>query len=49
MELTEEMKKSLPLITEEELKELRCTTEELTKIALENFDKGANEIDILVP
>ena len=38
MVLTEEMKKKLPLITEEELKEIRLSKEEAIRLALEEFD-----------
>lgn len=37
--LTEEMIKDLPLITEEELREIKLPTNELIKIALEDFDR----------
>ena len=38
MILTEDMKKNLPLITEEELKEIRLSKEEAIRLALEEFD-----------
>lgn len=43
MVLTEEMKKNLPLITEEELKEIRLSKEELIKRTLESFDRELKE------
>ena len=39
MILTEEMKKILPLITEEELKEIMLPTEQLIEMALNDFDE----------
>lgn len=45
MILTEEMKKQLPLITEEELKEISRSKEELIEEAIKEFMKGADEID----
>ena len=39
MILTEEMIKNLPLITEEELREIKIPTEQLIKIALDDFDR----------
>ncbi len=39
MILTEEMKKNLPLITEEELKEIMLPTEKLIEIAINDFDE----------
>lgn len=39
MVLTEEMIKDLPLITEEELREIKLPTDDLIKIALDDFDK----------
>ena len=39
MVLTEEMKKNLPQITEEELKEIMLPTEKLIEIALNDFDE----------
>lgn len=39
MVLTEEMIKNLPLITEEELKEIMLPTDELVEIAIKDFDK----------
>ena len=39
MVLTEEMIKNLPLITEEELKEIMLPTDELAEIAIKDFDK----------
>ena len=39
MILTEETKKNLPIITEEELKEIMLPTEKLIEIALNDFDE----------
>lgn len=39
MVLTEEMINDLPMITEEELREIELPTDELIKIALEDFDR----------
>lgn len=39
MVLKEEMNNGLPLITEEELREIKLPTDELIKIALEDFDR----------
>lgn len=39
MVLTEEMRKKLPLITEEELKEISVSTEELIEMAIRDFDE----------
>lgn len=39
MILTEEIKKNLPLITEDELKEIMLPTEKLIEIALNDFDE----------
>lgn len=39
MVLTEEMIKDLPLITEEELREIKLPTDDLIKITLDDFDK----------
>lgn len=39
MILTEETKKNLPLIAEEELKEIMLPTEKLIEIALNDFDE----------
>jgi hypothetical protein len=43
MVLTEEMKRNLPLITEEELKEIRLSKEELIKRTLASFDRELKE------
>lgn len=47
MIITEEMKKQMPLITEEELKEIRCPKEELIENAIKEFNERADEIDAL--
>ena len=47
MIITEEMKKQMPLLTEEELKEIKCSKEELIEYAINEFNKGADEIDAL--
>ena len=47
MIITEEMKKRLPLISEEELKAIRCSKEEVIKEAIKFFNKKADEIDAL--
>ena len=39
MILTEEIKKNLPLITEDELKEIMLPTEKLIEVALKDFDE----------
>ena len=39
MILTEEMKKNLPLITGEELKEIMLLTDKLIEVALDDFDE----------
>ena len=39
MVITEEIKKNLPLITEEELKEIMLPKEKLIEIALADFDE----------
>ena len=39
MVLTEEMIKSIPLITEEELMEIMLPTDELVEIAIKDFDE----------
>jgi hypothetical protein len=45
MILTEEMRKNLPLITEEELKEKSMPTDELIAKAILEFNEKADEID----
>ena len=45
MTINEDMKKQLPLITEEELKEIRCPKEELIESAIKDFNEKADEID----
>ena len=45
MILTEEMRKNLPLITEEELKEISMPTEQLIAKAIREFNEKADEID----
>ncbi len=47
MILTEEMKKNLPLITEEELKEIRLSKDELIEKAIKEFNEEADKIDAL--
>jgi len=39
MIITEEIKKNLPLITEEELKEIKLPTEKLIELAINDFDE----------
>lgn len=46
MMITEEMKRNLPPITEEELKEIRLSKEEGIKFALEEFEKGIQEDEL---
>lgn len=47
MVLTEEMKSNLPLITEEELKEIKVPKDELIEIAIREFNDEADKIDAL--
>lgn len=47
MIITEEMKKTFPVLTEEESKSIRCPKEELIEEAIEEFNKRADEIDAL--
>ena len=47
MILTEDMKKNLPLITEEELKEIKVPKDELIEIAIREFNDEADKIDAL--
>lgn len=47
MVLTEEMIMNLPIITEEELAELRVPKEELIEIAIREFNDEADEIDAI--
>ena len=42
--ITEEMKKTLPILTEEEFKRIRCPKEDLLEEAVNDF-KGADDID----
>lgn len=52
MILTEEMIKNLPLITEEELREISVPTEELIENAINEFNRRADEtfmIEIRIP
>lgn len=44
MKLTEEMIAALPMITEEELEEIRIPTDELVQLAIDAF-KEADRID----
>ena len=46
MVLTEEIIKSLPLITEEELKEIRVPKDELIEIAIREFNDEVDKIDL---
>ena len=39
------LKKDIPLITEEELRECNYSTDELIDIAIEEFDRLSSEID----
>lgn len=47
MILTEEMKKNLPIITEEELKEIRVPKEELIEMAIREFNDEADKTDAM--
>ena len=47
MILTEEMIKNLPLITEEELREISVPKEKLIENAINEFNRRADEIDAL--
>lgn len=47
MVITEEMKKSFPVLTEEESKRIRCPKEELIEEAINEFNRRADEIDAL--
>lgn len=47
MIITEEMKKTLPILTEEEIKRIKCPKEELIEEAVNEFNKRADEIDAL--
>ena len=47
MVITEEMKKTLPILTEEEIKRIRCPKEELIEEAVNEFNRRADEIDAL--
>ena len=45
MNLTEEIIKNLPVLTEEEMKEISLTKEELTEKAIREFNEAADRID----
>ena len=45
MKITEEFKRTLPLISDEELGEIRCPTEILIEEAIKEFNRRADEID----
>ena len=45
--ITEEMKKTLPVLTDEEFKRIRCPKEELIEGAVNEFNRRADEIDAL--
>lgn len=45
MNLTEEIIKNLPVLTEEEMKEISLTKEELTEKAIREFNEEADRID----
>lgn len=47
MIITEETKKTLPVLTEEEIKSIRCPKEELIEEAVNEFNRRADEIDAL--
>ena len=47
MIITEEFKRTLPVIDEEELREIRCPKEMLIEEAIEEFNRRADEIDVL--
>lgn len=47
MVITEEMKKTLPVLTDEEFKRIRCPKEELIEGAVNEFNRRADEIDAL--
>ena len=47
MIITEEFKRTLPLISEEELREIRCPKEMLIDEAIKEFNRMADEIDAL--
>lgn len=47
MVITDEIKKTLPFLTEEELKKIRCPKEELIEEAVKEFNRRADEIDAL--
>ena len=45
MELSKEIIKNLPQISDEELEEIRLSTEKLVEITLDDFDKACAIID----
>ena len=45
MNLTEEIINNLPVLTEEEMKEISLTKEELTEKAIREFNEEADRID----
>ena len=45
MKLTEDIIKNLPVLTEEEMKEISLTKEELTEKAIREFNEEADRID----
>ena len=47
MILTEEMKRNLPLITDEELRKIRVPKEELIEMAIRDFNKEADKTDAM--
>ena len=45
MKLTEDIIKNLPVLTEEEMKEISLSKEELTEKAIREFNEEADRID----
>ena len=45
MKLTEDIIKNLPVLTEEEMKEISLTKEELIEKAIREFNEAADRID----
>lgn len=45
MKMTEDIIKNLPVLTEEEMKEISLTKEELTEKAIREFNEEADRID----
>ena len=45
MILTEEMIKNLPIITDEELNEIRIPTDQLIELTIEEFNRERDRID----